>query len=655
MEKLNPSQEKVVKHFGKPLLVIAGAGSGKTKTLAHKVEFLIREKGIDPSKILAITFTNKASREIKERIKRVAGVDLPWSGTFHSTAVRLLREKGKEIGIQKDFSLLSEGDRNQLLKEIAQRRKMEVEKLKAYISERIEDLKDAKDDLLEDAFREFLKFQLNMKLFDFSSLMLYLYRLIGENPELKERFDFILVDEFQDTNTIQYEILRLLAKENICVIGDPNQCIYQWRYARPDNILRFKEDFQPDVIKLEYNYRSKPYILHVANSILEVGNAKWKELIPLLKPVRQGEEKPVVKRFDKEEDEALWIAMKIRELLNFYKPYQIAVLVRVGYITEALERAFYNLKIPYKVVGTLRFFERAEVKDCLSFLRILINPYDKLNFERALSIVGKGIGEKSLEMISQLGGGNLFEGSKLALKRLSQNKAMELYNFLKKLQLLKRNIEDYPSALETLLQEIDYWSYLEASYKDFQEREENVRELLRYLKQKHKEGYSLEEVLQEIGFLIDKEEEGKEVQIMTVHASKGLEFDVVFLPRLEEGILPYEKALENQEEIEEELRLFYVAITRAKDLLYMSYTKQSKPSRFLSYIPKNFLDLSAFLKKKTRYMPEFKSLYDFKVGNRVSHEIFGEGIILSLEDSRALVEFKSGRKTIHTAFLRPVV
>ncbi|MCS7308423.1 MAG: ATP-binding domain-containing protein, partial [Aquificaceae bacterium] len=194
------------------------------------------------------------------------------------------------------------------------------------------------------------------------------------------------------------------------------------------------------------------------------------------------------------------------------------------------------------------------------------------------------------------------------------------------------------------------------SYKKGEERQENVRELLRYLRQKHTEGYSLEEVLREISFLLEQEEEEGAVRIMTIHASKGLEFNVVFLPRLEEGILPHEKALEAQEELEEELRLFYVAITRAKDLLFMSYTRSSKrPSRFLSYIPKNLLDLSFFAKKKTSYMPELKSPYRIKVGDRVRHEVFGEGVVLSLEDSRAAVEFKAGRKTIHTAFLKPVV
>ncbi|MFN7064843.1 MAG: ATP-dependent helicase [Aquificaceae bacterium] len=654
MEKLNPSQERAVRHFGRPLLVIAGAGSGKTKTLAHKVEFLIKEKSIRPSNLLAITFTNKASREIRERVKKVAGVDLPWSGTFHSIALRLLKERGKDIGLDPSFSLLSEGDRDNILKRIAQARNINPEKLKAYILERIENLKPQQDQSLEDPLREYLGVLKEMKLMDFSSLMLYLFNLLRVKPSIKDSFSFILVDEFQDTNTVQYEILRIMIRDKVCVIGDPNQCIYEWRYAKPDNILRFKEDFQPDIIKLEYNYRSKPYILYTANSVLQASTAPWKELIPLLKPTRQGEEKPIVKRFEGEEDEAIGIAEKIRDLLSQYKPSQVAILVRVGHITDAIERALHSLRIPYKVVGAVRFFERSEIKDCLSFLRLLVNPYDRISFERALGVATHGIGEKSIELIAQMGGGNFLEGSRLALNKLPQSKAMTLFQFLKNLSALGKGIENYPFAFESFLQDIDFWSYLD-QYKDVQEKQENVREFLKYLRQKHQEGYALEEVLQEIGFLLDREDQGNAVQIMTIHASKGLEFEVVFLPRLEEGILPHEKALESQEELEEELRLFYVAITRAKDLLFMSYTKLSKPSRFLSYINKSFLNLSAFAKKKTAYMPELRSPYKFKVGDQVVHEVFGVGLILSLENSRALVEFKAGKKTIHTAFLKLMV
>ena len=655
MEALNPSQERAVKHFGKPLLIIAGAGSGKTKTLAHKVEFLIKEKGIAPERLLAITFTNKAGKEIKDRVKRVAGLDLPLAGTFHSVALRLLRAKGKQVGISTNFSILSEGDRNQIIKKLSQSINTKPETLKNYLSERFENLREPYDEKLEYALQEYLKALKSMNLLDFSTLMLYTRELLLKSQSIRENFDFVLVDEFQDTNTVQYEILKLLARENVCVVGDPNQCIYEWRYARPDNILRFKEDFNPDVIKLEYNYRSRPYIIHIANAVLSASNAEWKSLIPTLRPVKEGGQKPTVRRFEREEEEAVWIATKVKELLQSYKPHQIAILVRVGYITEPFERALAGMRIPYKIVGAIRFFERAEIKDVLSFFRVLTNPYDAVSFSRALEVATRGIGEKTLEHILQAGKGNCLAGSQTILKSLPQAKVVELYGFLQKLSRLYKRLEDYPQAIEDFLREINFWDYLRGSYKDAEEREENVKELLRYLRQKHSEGYRLVDVLEEVDFLTEREEEEGAVKISTIHASKGLEFDVVFLPRLEEGILPHEKAKESQEEIEEELRLFYVAITRAKELLFMTYTRNSKPSRFLSLIPKELLDLSAFAKKKTTYMPELKSLKDFKVGDRVLHEIFGEGVILAIEDSKALVEFKAGRKSIHTAFLKPVV
>ncbi|MEN3028027.1 MAG: ATP-dependent helicase [Aquificaceae bacterium] len=650
MESLNPSQERVVRHFGRPLLVVAGAGSGKTKTLAHKVEFLIRERGISPERILAITFTNKAGREIRERVRKVVGVELPWAGTFHSFALKVLKERGGEAGLLPGFSLLSEGDRERLIKKLCQPAGVSPEKFKAYISRRVENLGE-EEPAFEPLFEEYLRTLKEMNLLDFSGLMLYLHRLLILNPLIKDNFDFLLVDEFQDTNTVQYEIIKLLSKDNLCAVGDPNQCIYEWRFARPDNILRFKEDFSPDVIKLEYNYRSKPYILYTANAVLEASQAGWKELVPVLIPIREGKEKPEVRRFEREEEEALWIAQKVRELLGQYRPSQVAVLVRVGHITEPIERALHHLRIPYRVVGAVPFFERAEVRDALSFLRVIINSRDFLSFSRAVGIATRGLGEKTLKLLFELGKGDCLEGSRLALKSLPQSKSMELYGFLQKLFRLKRNIENYPYALEEFLNAVDFWGYLAEQYREDREREENARELLRYLRQKHSEGYSLEEVFQEIDFLLEEEGEEGAVRIMTIHASKGLEFEVVFLPRLEEGILPHEKA----QELEEELRLFYVAITRAKDLLLMSYTKASKPSRFLSYIPKALLDLSSFAKKKTSYMPELKSPYTLKVGDRVSHQVFGEGVVVNLEGSRAVVNFGGRQKSIHTAFLKPVV
>ncbi len=657
MVKLNPSQERVVKHFGSPVMVIAGAGSGKTKTLAHKVEYLIKEISLNPERILALTFTNKAGKEIAERVEKVSGVRLKWMGTFHSVALNLLREYASFIDLPKNFTILDEEEKNKLIKEFFRAKGVEnkrIENFKAYISERREDLKPPSDPLLEGLFEEYISLLRERALLDFSDLMWELLRLC-KLKDLRDRFDYILVDEFQDTNTVQYEVVKRLSRENICVVGDPNQCIYEWRYARPDNMLKFKEDFNPEVIKLEYNYRSKKFIIEVANCVLSASLAEWRELIPRLIAVRDGEEKPVVRRFSKLEEDARWMVEEIKRLSGYYPLSQIAILFRVSHLMESYERALFNAGIPYKVVGTVRFFERAEIKDALSFLKLLTNKSDRGNFVRALDVATKGVGKSTVNFIERFYSGDWLKATTLALKELSPVKARVLYNFLSKLSKLAQSLQNYPQALEEFLEQIDFFEGLKERYsKDWMEREENVKELLRYLKEKATEGDRLEEVLQEVSLISEDEKEKQGVRLMTIHASKGLEFSVVFIPRLEEGILPHQKSLEDQRELEEERRLFYVAITRAKDLLYMSYVKDkdSVPSRFLSDIDKRFLDLSAF--KRITPLPELNSKIELKAGEKVRHRVFGEGVVVRVDGEKAIVNFNGTQKSIYVTFLEKV-
>ncbi len=657
MVKLNPSQERVVKHFGSPVMVIAGAGSGKTKTLAHKVEYLIKEISLNPERLLALTFTNKAGKEIAERVEKVSGVRLKWMGTFHSVALNLLREYASFIDLPKNFTILDEEEKNKLIKEFFRAKGVDnkrIENFKAYISERREDLKPPSDPLLEGLFEEYISLLRERALLDFSDLMWELLRLC-KLKDLRDRFDYILVDEFQDTNTVQYEVVKRLSRENICVVGDPNQCIYEWRYARPDNMLKFKEDFNPEVIKLEYNYRSKKFIIEVANCVLSASLAEWRELIPRLIAVRDGEEKPVVRRFSKPEEDARWMVEEIKRLSGYYPLSQIAILFRVSHLMESYERALFNAGIPYKVVGTVRFFERAEIKDALSFLKLLTNKSDRGNFVRALDVATKGVGKSTVNFIERFCSGDWLKATTLALKELSPVKARVLYNFLSKLSKLAQSLQNYPQALEEFLEQIDFFEGLKERYsKDWMEREENVKELLRYLKEKATEGDRLEEVLQEVSLISEDEKEKQGVRLMTIHASKGLEFSVVFIPRLEEGILPHQKSLEYQRELEEERRLFYVAITRAKDLLYMSYVKDkdSVPSRFLSDIDKRFLDLSAF--KRIAPLPELNSKIELKAGEKVRHRVFGEGVVVRVDGEKAIVNFNGIQKSIYVTFLEKV-
>ncbi|MFN3813558.1 MAG: ATP-dependent helicase, partial [Aquificaceae bacterium] len=568
-------------------------------------------------------------------------------------ALRILKQDGRKIGLSTDFSMIDEEDKRKIIRRILKQKGLDeklLEKTLSYLSLKREKLQDSGD--LEEIYIEYLKALKSSDLLDFSELLYQFYNLLkAHGNQWKSFFKFVLVDEFQDTNTVQYEIIRLLAKENVCVVGDPNQCIYEWRHAKPDNILRFMEDFKPDVIKLEYNYRSNKNIIALANAILTHSHAPWKHLVPVLKTVRDGNKKPVVRRFENEMDESAWIAQEIKKLLGLFPSSDIALLVRAGYITDAIERALFQAKVPYKVVGAVRFFERSEIKDVLGFLKILVNPRDEISFLRCLECVGLS---RIFELIKEFYKGNWLDTSKEALGHLSKKGSEGMYKLLQSLAKLSKNSERYSLALKEFLEEIDYQNYMQQRYgKDHEERKENLREFINFLEEKEKEGYTLMDVLEEINLMGGEEDSSDSVKVMTIHASKGLEFSAVFLPRLEDGILPHEKAMGNISQIEEERRLFYVAVTRAKELLYMTYTRSKgrKPSRFLSEIPKEHLDLSAYRIKRTSYKEEFGVLHSFSVGDKVKHMIFGTGRIVSIDGEKAVVDFDGRVKSIHKAFL----
>ncbi len=652
---LNPQQEKVVRHHGRPLLVIAGAGSGKTKTLAHKVEFILEELGVPEDGVLCITFTNKAAKEIRERVLSVTGKDLPWIGTFHSVAYRLLRTK---LGLS--FTIADESDTREILKKVAEKfslQREEIDRLRGFIARVKEDLAQPSSPELREIFDTYQSILRENGLFDFSDLLHELYLHLKKDSalrnELRENFGFILVDEYQDTNTVQYEIVKMLSRREVCVIGDPNQCIYEWRFARPDNILRFLEEFNPDVVKLERNYRSKGYILSVANAILRKSRAGWKDLVPTLRAVKDMGEKPEVLRFESEQEEALWVGSKIKELLNEYKPKDIAVLVRVSFVTDVFESTFFKLGIPYRVVGALSFYERPEVRNVLHFLRFLLNPSDELSFKRSFLYLTEGVGERTLQVVSEHYEGDWLKALRSAKEILPPSRAASVEAFLRTVERLK-DLE-YPQIIRRVLEETPFLKNLGRRFKgDFEERLENLRELVRTAEESFKGGASLEEFLGEALLVSSEEEEENAVSLMTIHAAKGLEFPVVFLPRLEEEILPHRSSLEEEAKLEEERRLFYVAVTRAKDRLFLSYTRGGgrKPSRFLSDIPKNLLNLEHFKKRrKVTYGVRLKANPKVKEGSMVNHRVFGVGRVLSVEGEKAQVDFRGKIKTIHTSFL----
>jgi DNA helicase-2/ATP-dependent DNA helicase PcrA len=668
LETLNPAQREVVLHRGSPLLVIAGAGSGKTKTLTHRVGYLMQESGLGEEEILCITFTNKAAREIASRVKSFIGKELNWVGTFHSIALRILKEDGERVGIDRGFTIADEKDVNKVIKLLFLREDASL--VRSIIHRAKEDLAELSSEERE-IFDVYQRTLLENKLLDFGDLMYYLYRLLKEHEDIrrkwKDRFKAVLVDEYQDTNTVQYEIIKLLSGKEVCVVGDPNQCIYEWRYAKPQNILRFIEDFQPRILKLEYNYRSKRQIIEIANAVLRSSKAQWKQLIPTLKATKGDGEKPIVKRFLNEHQEAIWIAEEVKRLTQHYELRDIGVLVRVSFITDVLESTLFKANIPYKLVGTVRFYERAEIKSLVDFLRIVHNPSDEPAFSRLVENFCRGLGSKSLELIKALSDGNLLRAAKLSLNRLPPYKAKILYNLLRLISILYKNRERYADALQEISEKLAYEELIKTKYpKDYGDRLDNLREFLKTLKQFQEEGTELEDLLREISLQSQEEEDSQAIRIMTIHSAKGLEFPVVFLPRLEEDILPYKDTDKDMDELEEERRLFYVAITRAMERLYISYTsnkRDRRPSRFLSDIPKSLLNLEHFRKKKESFSTDFEpksyrvSLRPkpgVEAGALVNHRIFGVGKVLRVIGEKAEVDFRGKIKSIHTAFLEPI-
>lgn len=694
LEGLNEEQKKVVLSTGKPILVVAGAGSGKTKTIVHKALFLIENKDIliRANRILLITFTNKAANEIKERIKKY-GFEIEWIGTFHSVASRIIRKHHNFFNLSSDFRILDEDDTKKLFQNLLRYKNIDKEEGKRLflkVNQAIEDLlfldEDNKFDKKVLEYKEsFISLMLEQNAVSFSYLMGALKNKLQTNDKFREYyknfFDYIIIDEFQDTNTTQYDIVKSISKKhNICVIGDPNQCIYEWRMAHPDNILNFINDFNPEIIKLGINYRSSPSILNLANEVLKHSKAHWKDLVPILKSQKNIEDiKPVLILHQDEDEEAKWIAKKILELNIPYE--KVAVLVRANYITDFIEKAFSLYRIPYVVVGALKFFQRKEIKDILAYIYFALNPQDTLSFERAISNPKIGIGTKTIERIINLSRQKSIDLLK-ATEFIIGNRLFEETNFVSAVKRLRHNLQASPSDIsfhiEKLIRDVNYFEYLEREYpEDFKERQENLKELIRFFENqtKDKHSFDLMEFLQDISFLEEQDDDSKQnsVKIMTIHKAKGLEFDVVFMPRLEDGILPHNKSFNDIFAMEEERRLFYVGITRAMRYLFISYTKNGHLSQFVEKLNKSLIDTSLmprdFIKDITTkaitsydgisYNNKSKSSFlqhHLKEGDMVSHEVFGDGKIMSIDKSKGIVRvlFKDKERAIMQEFLKPV-
>jgi DNA helicase-2/ATP-dependent DNA helicase PcrA len=683
LSSLNPSQQEAVLHFEGPALVVAGAGSGKTRTVVHRIAYLLRERRVYPAEILAVTFTNKAAGEMKERLEKMVGrpaKDL-WVSTFHAAAVRILRTYGEYVGLKPGFVIYDDDDQNALLKEILKELGLEakpapframIDRIKNRGDGLVEFLREAPDfiggvpkDVAAEVYR---KYQSGLRMqgaVDFNDLLLLTIELFEQHPEVlykvQQRARFIHVDEYQDTNPVQYRLTRLLAgdKPNLMVVGDPDQSIYGFRNADINNILDFTKDYpNARVIRLEENYRSSSTILRVANAVIEKNALRLEKV---LRPTKEGGEPVRLYRAPNAREEAAFVAREIARLGNFQ---QIAVLYRTNAQSRLLEEHLRRANVPVRLVGAVGFFERREIKDLLAYGRVAINPADSINLRRIVNTPPRGIGATTVARLvehAQKSGITVYEAFRLAEQVISRPQQVQAFVRLLD-ELMEAAFETGPAAFfERVLDETGFREALKQE-QDGEDRLQNVEELLRAARDwEEEEGGSLADFLDSVALTARAEEPQGEVSteavtLMTLHNAKGLEFPTVFLVGLEENLLPHRNSLNRLEDLEEERRLFYVGITRAQERLYLSYAEEretygkrefTRPSRFLEDIPQELLkevgafgDSEAPVLSYSRPEPRPKTqLSEFKGGEKVKHPKFGSGTVVAAMGGEVTVMF----------------
>ncbi len=658
---LSEAQRQVVLHFRGPALVVAGAGSGKTRTVVHRVAYLIAHRGVFPGEILAVTFTNKAAEEMRARLKAL----LPpaaevWVSTFHAAALRILRAYGEAVGLPPGFVVFDEEDQNALLREVLKELGLQAKPgpLRALLDRaknRGEDLEKAIGELPEfyaglrkgQVLDVLLRYERALRAqgaLDFGDLLLFALRLLRREPEVlakvRRRARFIHVDEYQDTNPVQYAFTRLLAGEeaNLMAVGDPDQSIYAFRAADIRNILDFTQDYPgARVYRLEENYRSTEAILRLADAVIQKNTLRLEKT---LRPIKKGGEPVRLFRAPDARGEARFVAEEIARLGPPYGRY--AVLYRTNAQSRPLEQALAEKGIPFRVVGGVGFFERAEVKDLLAYARLSLNPKDEISLKRVLNVPPRGIGPATLARLEALArerGVGLGEALRLGAELLPKPEPLRRFLLLLE-ELRARALGPAEAFFRYLLQATDYPTYLKASDPErAEERLENVEELLRAAR----EAESLEAFLDRVA-LTTRADLGRvgegEVALMTLHNAKGLEFPVVFLVGVEEGLLPHRSALASLEELEEERRLLYVGLTRAQERLYLSYAQErevfgrwemARMSRFLEEVPPGLYEPYSLWKA---LLPGTPPQGPFpQAGQRVLHPRFGPGtVVLALGD-----------------------
>lgn len=688
LEGLNDAQAEAVRTENGPLLILAGAGSGKTKTLTHRIAYLIGETGIWPSQVLAVTFTNKAAREMRERLSQLLGQPntrgfMPWMGTFHGICVRLLRQDGASIGIQSNFVIYDEDDRQGLIKQAMKNEGVTDAKIKPKVVSGM--VSSAKNDMIgpeEYALSADYPFQKSVaKVYaayealrkeagalDFDDLLLETVRLFRENEEVRRKwqrqFIHIMIDEYQDTNAAQYAIVKSLVgpDRNICVVGDDWQSIYSWRGADFTNILNFERDFKgAKVIKLEQNYRSTGAILEAAHNVITKNVQRTEK--KLWTAEGQGSPVQVHELYDEAEESRL-VASRIsaQVAIGARKPDDFAVLYRTNAQSYTMERALLQARVPYQIVGGVRFYDRKEIKDIIAYLRLIYQPNDRMSFSRIANVPGRSIGPSSLERFLNWQSRSSMDIIE-ALVRVEEADGLtpRAKNSFSKLgEMLDgfRGLDQEPSQMiEQLLERSGYLQYLRDGSPQAEDREENVSSLV----SDAKTFAALPEFLEEVALMTSADEAKGEpsVTLMTLHAAKGLEFPVVFMVGLEEGIFPHSRIHESgPSELEEERRLCYVGMTRAREELHLSYAASrlqfgqrgyNPPSRFIA----DMGDVAALAERPDDTEAFYEQEPSFDINDRVRSAQFGVGTIVDIDGLAVSVMFDSGQsKKLNVEYAR---
>lgn len=717
LEKLNDKQREAASQIDGSILILAGAGSGKTRTITYRIAHMIENVGISPYSILAVTFTNKAAKEMRERVEELVG-DVAKActiSTFHSFGMRLLRMYGKEVGYNSNFTIYDTDDQKRIVKAILKGQNLSINGVKlterdlvsmiSKIKEQIKTLDEysVMNKQIVEVYDKYNRALLESNAMDFSDILLNTYKLLQKSEILEKvqnKYKYIMIDEYQDTNNLQYKIIDLIARKssNLCVVGDENQSIYGFRGANILNILNFENNYNnAKIIKLEENYRSTTTILDAANELIK--NNKSSKDKKLWTQNGKGDLIKVL-ACDNARDEVSRIIEIIKENHQNGIAYRdMTILYRTNAQSRLFEEGFLRYNIPHKVFGGVSFYSRAEIKDIIAYLSIIINPQDELNLQRIINVPKRKVGEKGIEKIityARENNLNLLEALShikeiSGLTVVGKEKILEMYDIIKELKDLSYT-ETASYIVQTLIDKIKYIDYIKENYSDAETRIENIDEFKNsILELENVVGeLRLNEYLENVSLISatdDLEEKSDYVKLMTIHNSKGLEFPIVFLVGFENEIFPGSRAMFEEKEMEEERRLCYVALTRAEKKLYLSHAtirfvygqdRLSTPSVFLKEIPEKLLDIDVkkerlyfaddysdeikayennrkFEKKKTEIntkntikIPDnTKEVLDtlgFKVGDKVKHKKFGLGVIKNIDAKKIYVQYVDGIK-----------